>query len=100
MNSTDNLSNLLQSWQPEVADSRDFNRAVWMRLESEENRKGVTAAAIFSWIQLFARPRIAITAASIALFCGIFLGTLEARSTGEDRYLQSLNPYTLHRQDH
>jgi hypothetical protein len=100
MKSSDNLAKLLQSWQPEVADSRDFNRAVWMLIEAAENRNGVTAAAIFSWVQLFARPRIAITAGAIALFCGIFLGTLQARSTGEDRYLQSLNPYTLHRQDH
>ncbi len=99
MNSSDNLSNLLQSWQPKVAESRDFNRGVWRRLESAESRKGATVSAIVAWIQLLARPRIAITAAAMAIFGGIFVGTLQARSASEDRYLQSLNPYSFQSQD-
>jgi hypothetical protein len=99
MNAPDDLSSLLQGWQPEVADTHDFNRGVWMRLELAESRKGAGVAAVFAWVALFARPRIAVGAALLALFGGVFLGTLQARSSGEDQYLRSLNPYSLSSQD-
>lgn len=92
MNTHDDLSRLLQSWQPEVADARDFNHGVWTRLESAESRNG--AGAFFDWITLFSRPRIAVAAVAIALFGGVFLGSLQARSADEDQYLRSLNPYS------
>ena len=92
MNTRDDLSRLLQSWQPEAVEIRDFNRGVWMRLEEAEisNESG----AFFSWIALFSRPRIAVAAVAIAIFCGAFLGSFQARSAGEDQYLRSLNPYS------
>jgi hypothetical protein len=92
MNTHDNLSKLLQSWQTEAPEPQDFNRGVWMRLESAESRNG--AVAFFNWIALFSRPRIAVAAVAIALFGGVFLGSLQARSGDEDQYLRSLNPYS------
>lgn len=99
MNSSDNLSNLLRSWQPEVNPAQDFDREVWSRIEAMESRKGAGIAAFFTWIQLFSRPRMALSAAMIALFGGIFVGGIQARSSQEERYLQSLNPYSLHSHD-
>lgn len=96
MNSHDDLSKLLQSWQPEAVETHDFNRGVWMRLETSEISKG--GVALFNWVALFSRPRIAVAALAMALFGGIFLGTLQARSFGEDQYLRSLNPYTAQSQ--
>jgi len=94
MNSTPNsLSNLLQSWNADVDPSADFNRSVWARIEATDSRKVDVAAVLFSWLQDLARPRIAITAASLALFGGVLLGGLQARSTQEEHYLRSLNPY-------
>lgn len=92
----DDLSTLLQSWGPEVADARDFNRGVWSRIEAAETRKNILGARIAEFISFFARPRIAVTAAAIALFGGVFLGNFHARSAEEEQYLQSLNPYISH----
>ena len=92
MNAHDDLSSLLQSWQPEAVETRDFNRGVWMRLETSESPNGVNA--FFNWIALFSRPRIAVAAVAIAIFGGAFLGSFQARSAGEDQYLRSLNPYS------
>ena len=94
MNSPDDLSFLLQGWQPEVTDTRDFNRGVWMRLEVAESRKGIDLTAFLAWVKYFTRPRIAVTAAVLALFGGVFLGTIQSRAADEDQYLRSLNPYS------
>ena len=91
MKAHDDLSKLLQSWQPEAVETRDFNRGVWMRLETSEISNG--GVAFFNWLAMFARPRIAVAAVAIAIVGGIFLGSLQARSSGEDQYLRSLNPY-------
>lgn len=96
MNPSDDLSDLLQSWQPEPTVPRDFNRGVWSRIESTEIKGGTPFFAFFNWIQFFACPRIALSAAMLALFAGVFLGGIQARSSQEDRYLQSLNPYGFH----
>ncbi|MEI6322532.1 MAG: hypothetical protein WCP60_05450 [bacterium] len=96
MNSSDDLSPLLQSWQPEAPFSGDFNRGVWSRIEAMESHKGTGIQALLSWIQLFARPRIAVSAAMLAIFAGVFLGGIQARSSQEEHYLQSLNPYGFH----
>lgn len=98
MNAPDNLSTLLQGWQPDAADTHDFNRGVWSRLEAAESRQTPGLEALFSWVSLFARPRIAVASVAIALFGGVFLGTLQARSFGEDQYLRSLNPYAAQSQ--
>lgn len=92
MTSPDDLSTLLQTWQPAVVDTRDFNRSVWSRIEVVESR----ASRIAAFFSFFARPRIAVTAATITLFGGLFLGSLHARSADEAQYLHSLNPYISH----
>lgn len=91
MNSPNSLSELLQSWQAQAPEACDFNRSVWASIEVAENHRG---SCISSFFALFARPRIAVTAAVLALFGGIFLGNLHARSSEAEDYLQSLNPYS------
>ena len=91
---SDDLSTLLQSWVPELADPHDFNRGVWSRVEAAESCKNILGARITEFLSFFARPRIAVTAAAIALFGGVFLGNLHARSAEEEQYLSSLNPYS------
>lgn len=97
MNPKDELSDLLQSWQPGVEPSPSFNRGVWSRIESSQTPYAELLSNLFSWIQSMGRPRIAIAAAAIALFGGVLVGGVQAHSTQEERYLVSLNPLTTHR---
>ncbi len=89
----DDLAKLLQTWRPEAVPGADFNRNVWRRIELAETRNGAPLGLLFGWIQMLAWPRIALSAAAIALFGGIVLGDLQARNTQEEQYLLSLNPY-------
>ena len=97
MNPSDNLSHLLQGWQPEMTAPPNFDHSVWSRLEAAEARKGFLSAGISEFFSFFARPSVAASAAMIALFAGLFLGGIQARSTQEEHYLQSLNPFGYHR---
>jgi len=87
------LSGLLQSWKSNAESGVDFNRSVWRRIGEAESRKVDFFAPFFLWFQELARPRIAVSAFAIALFGGVLLGGLQARSAAEEQYLQSLNPY-------
>ena len=89
----DDLSGLLQSWKGDAAPDVDFNRAVWSRIEATERRKVDFFAPFLIWLQELTRPRVAVSAAAIALFGGILLGGLQARSAQEEQYLLSLSPY-------
>ena len=89
----DDLSGLLQSWKSAAEPDSDFNRSVWRRVGEAESRNGLFFAPFILWFQELARPRIAVSAAAIALFGGVLLGGLQARSAAEEQYLQSLNPY-------
>jgi hypothetical protein len=40
-------------------------------------------------------PRFAAATLAVALFGGILIGGVQARSAQEDRYLQSQNPYMV-----
>jgi hypothetical protein len=89
MSSPDNdLSSLLQGWSPRVEPGTGFRRAVWSRIASTE--QGL--AALFSWLTVLASPRIATATIALALFGGIMIGGLQARSSAEERYLISLKP--------
>jgi hypothetical protein len=93
MNPDDNdLSSLLQGWRADVEPDTGFHRSVWARIEAAESRKGAGLSTLFSWVQLLAIPRIAVTTAAIALFGGILIGGAQARSAQEGRYLLSLKP--------
>ena len=93
MNHSDNdLSSLLQQWRAGVEPGSGFNRSVWSRIEAAESRKGDGIARLFSWVQQLASPRIALTTAAIALFGGVLLGGIQARTAQEERYLLSLKP--------
>lgn len=90
--SDSDLSSLLQGWRADMEPGSGFNRSVWSRIETAESRKGDGIASLFSWIQQLASPRIALTTAAIALFGGVLLGGIQARTAQEERYLLSLKP--------
>jgi hypothetical protein len=93
---SDDLSGVLQSWQPRLVEDSGFDRNVWSRIEAAENRRQPALRdflSFFGWLQQLTRPRVAVTAAMFALFGGILLGGLQARTSQEERYLRSLNPH-------
>ena len=93
MSSPDNdLSSLLQGWSPRVEPGTGFRRAVWSRIASTEQGRPQGLAALLSWLTLLASPRIATATIALALFGGIMIGGLQARSSAEERYLISLKP--------
>ena len=93
MNPADNdLSSLLQGWRADVEPDTGFQRSVWSRIEAAESRKSDGIERLFSWVQQLASPRIALTTAAIALFGGVVIGGLQARTSQEERYLLSLKP--------
>ena len=92
MQPENDLSTLLQGWKSDVETGQGFNRSVWSRIEAAESRKGTGLSAIYSWVRLLAVPRFAVTTAAIALFGGMLIGGVQARSSREDRYLLSLKP--------
>ena len=89
----DDLSELLQSWTADTEPGVDFNRSVWSRIEAAESSNRNLSVSFFGWLQELARPRIAVSAAAVALFGGVLLGGLQARSAQEELYLLSLDPY-------
>lgn len=93
MSSENDLSSLLQEWQPDPETGSGFNRGVWSRIEAAESRRQNGLLSIFSWVGLLARPRIATAAVTVALFGGVLIGGLQARSSQEERYLLSLKPF-------
>ena len=66
--------------------------SVWSRIEAAETRKGAGLSTLFSWVQLLAIPRIAVTTAALALFGGVLIGGVQAHSAREERYLFALKP--------
>jgi hypothetical protein len=93
MNPADNdLSTLLQGWCADVEPGTGFHRSVWSRIEAAEARGGTGLSQLFSWVQLLAVPRIAVATAAIALFGGVLIGGVQARSAQEERYLLALKP--------
>lgn len=93
MNPENDLSSLLQGWQPALEPGPGFNRGVWSRIEADEVGRRNGFPAFFSWVGLMARPRVATTAVAIALLGGVLIGGLQARSSREERYLLSLKPF-------
>jgi hypothetical protein len=92
MNPEKQLSDLLQEWTPNAEPGSGFNRSVWARIEAAES-SGAMGLSFFSWLQRLAVPRIAATCVAVALFGGILVGGMQARSSEEERYLLSLKPF-------
>ena len=92
MNPEKQLSDLLQEWTPNAEPGSGFNRSVWARIEAAES-SGAMGLSFFSWFQRLAVPRIAVTCVAAALFGGILVGGMHARSSEEERYLLSIKPY-------
>lgn len=93
MSSENDLSSLLQGWQPDLEHGSRFNRGVWSRIEAAESRRQSRLLSIFPWVGHLASPRIATAAVAIALFGGLLVGGVQARSSQEERYLHSLKPF-------
>jgi len=92
MNPEKQLSDLLQGWTPKAEPGSGYNRSVWARIEAAESN-GPMDLPFFSWLQQLAVPRIAATCVAVALFGGILVGGMQARSSEEERYLLSLKPF-------
>lgn len=97
------LSSLLRSWDEAPEVPVGFRREVWARLDVHQRTSTLAsspassiARALSSGILLLGQPRFAAAAAAIVLFIGIFAGSLQARSIGEDLYLRSVDPLSLH----
>jgi len=93
------LSSLLRAWDEAPEVPVGFRREVWARIGNREKMSPLAssiARALSSWILLMGRPRYAAAAAAIVLLIGIFAGSLQARSVGEDLYLRSVDPLSLH----
>lgn len=93
MSSENDLSSLLRGWQPHLEPGFGFNRGVWSKIEAAESRRQNGLLSMVSWVGLLARPRIATVAVAVALFGGVLIGGLQARSSQEERYLLSLKPF-------
>lgn len=88
--SDDDLSKLLQTWNPPASVSEGFRRNVWARIETSQENSG-------NWwqqaIDLLARPRVATMALFAVLLAGSLIGSSVASAREEASYLQSVNPY-------
>ena len=84
MSSADNeLSKLLENWDPNAELDVNFNRQVWIRLEGRVGSSwevDALLALLERWLRVLARPRLAFAATTIAIFIGILVGWLQARS--------------------
>lgn len=85
------FSNVLKTWQPEVPKLTDFKRGVWTKIEA----RSFAAPWWTSLFLLFARPRMALALAALALLVGGVSGSALARGDGADAYLRSVNPYAM-----
>ena len=95
MNTDGDLSALLQGWQPGLKTESGFNRSVWSRIEARQTKEGAGLFPLFSWVERLAVPRFAAATLAVALFGGILIGGVQARSAQQDRYLQAQNPYMV-----
>ncbi len=91
------LSALLKGSLLGIEPDHGFNRRVWSRIEALESRRNGGLDSLFSWLQLIARPRLAVASVAIALFGGVMIGGLQAQGSQEQRYLRSLSPHAAHR---
>ena len=69
-----------------------FRRAVWARIASADRDSSSTRSFFLAWLPMLSRPRIATATIAAALFGGILIGGLQARSAAEEHYLLSLKP--------
>ena len=87
----DELSDLLNSWQPPVPESSDFRRGVWAKIEALPSSAGWLALLLAA----IARPRTAMALAAFAVVVGGLSGGYLSRELQQDAYLRSVNPYAM-----
>ena len=85
----DDLSELLNAWQPATPEPADFRRGVWTRIEATTPAPGW----LEQWIAQLARPRFAMIFAAIAVILGGATGNWIASSSASIDYLRTINPY-------
>lgn len=87
----DDLTILLNAWQPEVPEPVGFKRGVWQRIAA--SRANVSPGLLESFFALIARPRMAVALAAMAIVAGGVAGNSIAGAYEADAYLRSVNPY-------
>lgn len=86
------ITSLLQSWDPGVPASPAFRQRVWARIESGAARRSVFSLMIERICSVIPRPVFGVSVLAAALFGGIWVGSLTAPD-GRQEYLRSVNPY-------
>ena len=94
MKNQSDLSEVLQTWNPQQAMDSSFNRHVWLRIEAQENMKISVADVVSGWLQFLMLPKPAVAAVAFAILSGVLIGGIQAHSTQEARYMASLNPFS------
>lgn len=93
-NMKDDLSKLLENWEPSVPEPADFRENVWRRIEvAETPRRSLFRSWYENVLILLSMPRIAVAMAILAVFAGIAVGSGAAHSDNATAYLRSVNPY-------
>jgi len=85
----DDLKSWLDSWQPEVPETTDFQRNVWQRIERQRKARSWLALTI-EWM---GQPRIAAGLIAVAILLGAVAGSGISSNTQTQNYLRSVNPY-------
>ena len=100
------LSELLRTWKPEAQLPPRVQETVWRRIECAETAR---APGLFQsvgmWIEkALSRPALAASYVAVLLVTGVGAGywhaedkTAQAESELRTRYVQSIDPYQMHR---
>lgn len=84
----DELSKLLEEWQPRPIAAGEIRAQVWHRIEKEDT--GVIVPWMWKIASWFERPAIAAGVVAIALVFGIAFGTTASAHAQTEAYLQSM----------
>lgn len=99
---SDDLSKLLQEWQPGASVPHGFNAAVWHKIDAAKMPQHRSLLRLVGgWLDQFvARPRLAAAYIAFLLIVGTTAGWTQGRREsvrveGElaARYIQTLDPY-------
>ncbi|MGK0189971.1 MAG: hypothetical protein ACI9R3_005790 [Verrucomicrobiales bacterium] len=91
LNKDDDLSKLVQKWDPEVEVPRDFRSSVWAQVAAREEKQ--RRSLIDALGGIFARPVYAGAAAVVALFSSLGLAHLNAERVDAERRSEAATSY-------
>lgn len=85
------LNALLRTWEPRPIPSTDIRRAVWQRIEQqEEQTESRWVSVLLAW---FGRPAIAGGLFIFAIGVGAAFGTAATAQAQINSYLQTVSPF-------